>query len=252
MSAVPRPRCRNDPPSWNGSERQDHTESADARDRRGRTAVRVNWRTAHPTSCAPGRKTEPQRQWRPTTCPTRRLNAHRRTLRLILSRRRNSDFGGCKTKGPADLLGRGLGIPFSDSRFVLYALCLRRSVLGFCSFRLRTLLFQRRLIHRQRGSHNRMASRGNYAPMGDKAAKYAFTVGDGVLAKLKCVIHARLPSLRGLSACDHRSVQNDSNHKHDSPLHRHILPAAALLKPRISHGTLRCADGWAIEAKVTD
>ena len=100
-------------------------------------------------------------------------------------------------------------------------------MLGLCNLRLKTLLFQRWLIHRQGGSHNRVASRGNDAPMGDKAAKNAFTVWDGVLAELKGVVHTRLPTLRSLCVRDHRSIQSDSNDQHDSPLHRHILPAIA-------------------------
>jgi hypothetical protein len=156
-----------------------------------------------------------------------RADGAHHTLPRILSRSRNSNFGGCKTEGAANLLGRGLGIPLGDRRFVFCALCLRRSVLGLCNLRLKMLLFRRRLIQRQGGSHNRVASRGNDAPMGDKAAKNAFTVGDGVLAELKGVVHTRLPTLRSLCLRDHRSIQSDSNDQHCSPLHRHILPAIA-------------------------
>src|SRR5262249_16883235 len=75
------------------------------------------------------------------------------------------------------------------------------------------MLLFRRSVHRQGGNHNRVASRGNDRPVGDQTAKYAFTVGDELLAKLKCVIHARLPSLWSLRARDHRSAQNSSNDK---------------------------------------
>jgi hypothetical protein len=158
---------------------------------------------------------------------SRHPGMHWRTTPRILSRSGNSNFGGCKTKGPASLLRRCLGILLGDRRFVFCALSLNRSVLGFCSLRLKTLLFQRWLIHRQGGSHNRVASRGNDALMGDETAKNAFTVGDGVLAELKRVVHTRLPSLRGLRACDHCSAQSESNDQHDSALHKHILPAIA-------------------------
>jgi hypothetical protein len=107
-------------------------------------------------------------------------------------------------------------------------------VLGFYSLRLKTLLFRRRRVHRRRGHHNRVASRGNDVPVGDKTAKYTLTVGDEFLAKLKRVIHARLPSLWSLRACHHRSLQNNSDDKHDFPLHRHILLAAAQLGPWMS------------------
>ena len=100
-------------------------------------------------------------------------------------------------------------------------------MLGFCSLRLKTLLFQRCLIHRQGGSHNRVASRRNDGPMGDEAAKNAFTVGDEFLAELKSVVHTRLPPLRSLCVCDHRSVQSDSNDQHDTALHKQTLPAIA-------------------------
>jgi hypothetical protein len=50
--------------------------------------------------------------------------------------------------------------------------------------------------------------------------KHALTVGDDVLAKLKCVIHARLLSFLSLSKRDRGSVQGDKNDKHESPLHR--------------------------------
>jgi len=140
-----------------------------------------------------------------------------------------SKFRRREAKGPANLLRRGLGAPLSDSRPVFGALCRRNSVLGFCDLRLKMLLFRSRRVHGQGGNHNRVASCGNHVPVGDKAAKYAFTVGDELLAKLKRVIHARLPSLWSLRACDHRSAQNSGNQKHDCPLHRQILPAVAQL-----------------------
>ena len=100
-----------------------------------------------------------------------------------------------------------------------------RSALGesrfaFCALRTSSLFFQRSLVHRQRGRDNGMACCGDQILVGRKTLKHSFTVGDGVLAKLKCVIHARLPSLLSLRQRDRSPVQGDKNDEHDSLLHR--------------------------------
>jgi hypothetical protein len=56
--------------------------------------------------------------------------------------------------------------------------------------------------------------------VGHKTLKHPFTVGDGVLAKLKCVIHAPLLSVLSLRKRDRGPVQGDNNDEHDSLLHR--------------------------------
>jgi len=75
---------------------------------------------------------------------------------------------------------------------------LGESRFAFCALRMRSLFFQRWLVHRQRGSHNRVACCGYQILVGHKTLKHPFTVGDGVLAKLKCVIHAPLLSVLGM------------------------------------------------------
>ncbi|MGA8649134.1 MAG: hypothetical protein ACLP19_10785 [Xanthobacteraceae bacterium] len=44
------------------------------------------------------------------------------------------------------------------------------------------------------------------------------------MAKLKRVIHARLPAFLGLRACNRRPAQSDGNDQNDSLFHRHISP----------------------------
>ena len=85
---------------------------------------------------------------------------------------------------------------------------------------MRSLFFQRWLVHGQRGSHNRVACCGYQILVGHKTLKHPFTVGDGVLAKLKCVIHAPLLSVLGLRKRDRGPIQGDNNDEHDSLLHR--------------------------------
>ncbi len=85
---------------------------------------------------------------------------------------------------------------------------------------MRSLFFQRWLVHGQSGSHNRVACCGYQILVGHKTLKHSFSVGDGVLAKLKCVIHARLPSVLSLRKRDRGPVQGDNNDEHDSLLHR--------------------------------
>ena len=65
-----------------------------------------------------------------------------------------------------------------------------------------------------------MACSGYQILVGHKTLKHSFTVGDGVLAKLKCVIHARLLSALSLRKRDRSPVQGDDNDEHDSLLHR--------------------------------
>ncbi len=98
---------------------------------------------------------------------------------------------------------------------------LGESRLAFCALRMRrSLCFQRWLVHWQRGSHNRVACCGDQILVGHKTLKHSFTVGDGVLAKLKCVVHARLPSVLSLRKRDRGPVQGDNNDEHDLLLHR--------------------------------
>jgi len=99
-----------------------------------------------------------------------------------------------------------------------------RSALGesrfaFCALRMRSRLFQRWLVHGQRGGHHRVACCGYQILVGHETLKDPFTIGDGVLAKLKCVIHARLPSVLSLRKRDRGPIQGDNNHEHDSLLH---------------------------------
>ena len=82
------------------------------------------------------------------------------------------------------------------------------------------MFFQRWLVHGQRGSHNRAACCGDQILVGRKALKHSFTVGNGVLAKLKCVIHARLPPVLSLRKRDRSPVQGDNDDEHNSLLHR--------------------------------
>ncbi len=91
---------------------------------------------------------------------------------------------------------------------------------AFCALRTRNSCFHGWLVHGQRGGHNRVACCGDQILVGYKTLKHSFTVGDGVLAKLKCVIHARLPSVLGLRKRDRGPVQGDDNDEHDSLLHR--------------------------------
>jgi hypothetical protein len=56
--------------------------------------------------------------------------------------------------------------------------------------------------------------------VGHKTLKHSFSVGGGAVAKLKCVIHARLPSVLSLRKRDRGPVQGDNNDEHDSLLHR--------------------------------
>jgi len=65
-----------------------------------------------------------------------------------------------------------------------------------------------------------VACSGYQILVGHKTLKHSFTVGDGVLAKLKCVIHAHLPSVLTLRKRDRGPVQGDNNDEHDSLLHR--------------------------------
>ena len=83
-----------------------------------------------------------------------------------------------------------------------------------------SMFFQKWLVHGQRGGHNRVACSGYQILVGHKTLKHSFTVGDGVLAKLKCVIHARLLSALSLRKGDRSPVQGDDNDEHDSLLHR--------------------------------
>jgi hypothetical protein len=123
-----------------------------------------------------------------------------------------------------------------------------RSALGesrfaFCALRMRSLFFQRWLVHGQRGGHNRVACCGDQIIVGRKTLKYSFTVGDGVLAELKCVIHARLPSVLSLRKRDRGPVQGDNNDEHDSLLHRgpSLRSTAMSTSPR---GNPRAARLW--------
>ena len=100
-----------------------------------------------------------------------------------------------------------------------------RAVLGknrfvFCALRTRSSCFHGWLVHGQRGGHNRVACSGYQILVGGKTLKYSFTVRDGVLAELKCVIYARLPSVLSLRKRDRGPVQGDNNDEHDSLLHR--------------------------------
>ena len=88
---------------------------------------------------------------------------------------------------------------------------LGESRFAFCALRMRSLFFQRWLVHGQRGSHNRVACCGYPILVGQKTLKHPFTVGDGVLAKLKCVIHAPLLSVLGLRKRDRGPIQGDNN-----------------------------------------
>jgi hypothetical protein len=97
---------------------------------------------------------------------------------------------------------------------------LGESRFAFCALRMRSLFFQRWLVHGQRGGHNRVACSGYQILVGHKTLKHSFTVGDGILAKLKCVIHARLLSVLSLRKRDRGPVQGDNNDEHDSLLHR--------------------------------
>jgi len=103
--------------------------------------------------------------------------------------------------------GHSLSTELGESRF------------AFCALRTRILFFHRWLVHGQRGGHNRVACSGYQILVGYKTLKHSFTVGDGVLAKLKCVIHARLPSVLSLRKRDRGPIQGDNNHEHDSLLH---------------------------------
>jgi hypothetical protein len=91
---------------------------------------------------------------------------------------------------------------------------------AFCALRTRSSCFHGWLVHGQRGGHNRVACSGYQILVGYKTLKHSFTVGDGVLAKLKCVIHAHLPSVLSLRKRDRGPVQGDNNDEHDSLLHR--------------------------------
>jgi len=73
--------------------------------------------------------------------------------------------------------------------------------------------------------------------VGHKTLKHSFSVGDGVLAKLKCVIHARLPSVLSLRKRDRGPVQGDNNDEHDSLLHRG--PSLRSTAMSISPGVIR-------------
>jgi len=73
--------------------------------------------------------------------------------------------------------------------------------------------------------------------VGHKTLKHSFSVGDGILAKLKCVIHARLPSVLSLRKRDRGPVQGDNNDEHDSLLHRG--PSLRSTAMSISPGVIR-------------
>ena len=102
---------------------------------------------------------------------------------------------------------------------------------------MRSLFFQRWLVHGQRGSHNRVACGGYQILVGHKTLKHSSSAGDGVLAKLKCVIHARLPSVLSLRKRDRGPVQGDNNDEHDSLLHRG--PSLRSTAMSISPGVIR-------------
>ena len=122
-----------------------------------------------------------------------------------------------------------------ESRFAFCALCMMslpimpghslratsgESRFAFCALRTRSSCFHGWLVHGQRGGHNRVACSGYQILVGHKTLKHSFTVGDGVLAKLKCVIHTRLPPVLSLRKRDRSPVQGDNNDEHDSLLHR--------------------------------
>jgi hypothetical protein len=88
------------------------------------------------------------------------------------------------------------------------------------ALRSRRSLFHMWLVHRRRGSHDRAACCGYYVLVGLKTPKHPFAVGDGILAKLKCVIHARLPPFLSLCRYARRQAQSEKNDKHNSLLHR--------------------------------
>jgi hypothetical protein len=131
--------------------------------------------------------------------------------------------------------GYSLGSALDESPFAFCALRMMsspimpghslRTALGesrfaFCALRARSLFFHRWPVHGQRGGHNRVACCGYQILVGRKTLKHSFTVGDGVLAKLKCVIHARLLSVLSLRKRDRGPVQGDNNDEQDSLLHR--------------------------------
>ena len=93
-----------------------------------------------------------------------------------------------------------------------------------------------------------MASRGNDALMGDEAAKNAFTVGDGVLAELKRVVHTRLPSLRVCARATIVPLRVKATISVILPF-SHYLPAIAWLRPRLSRGTFRCHCGSIVDSR---
>jgi len=115
---------------------------------------------------------------------------------------------------------------------------LGKSRFAFCALRTRSMFFQRRLVHGQRGGHHRVACSGYQILVGGKTLKYSFTVRDGVLAKLKCVIYARLPSVLSLRKRDRGPVQGDNNDEHDSLLHRgsSLRSTTMSTSPRVIRG----------------
>jgi hypothetical protein len=66
-----------------------------------------------------------------------------------------------------------------------------------------------------------------YVLVGRKALEHAFTVGNGVRAKLEGVLHARLPAFFALSERDRGSGQNGSDDQH-KPLHGQASPVTTL------------------------